>query len=94
MSNTIIPVKLGEQREGVVIDVLYTGLGVIMVDDYPIHLENAFEGEKILFEVTQVNRKFGRAKVVEILEASPDRVASGKDSVSYTHLTLPTKRIV
>lgn len=50
-----------------------------MVDDYPIHLENAFEGEKILFEVTQVNRKFGRAKVVEILEASPDRVASGKD---------------
>lgn len=79
MSNTIIPVKLGEQREGVVIDVLYNGLGVIMVDDYPIHLENAFEGEKILFEVTQVNRKFGRAKVVEILEASPDRVASGKD---------------
>lgn len=79
MSNTIIPVKLGEQREGVVIDVLYTGLAVIMVDDYPIHLENAFEGEKILFEVTQVNRKFGRAKVVEILEASPDRVASGKD---------------
>ncbi|WP_270774095.1 23S rRNA (uracil(1939)-C(5))-methyltransferase RlmD [Weissella confusa] len=79
MSNTIIPVKLGEQREGVVIDVLYTGLGVIMVDDYPINLENAFEGEKILFEVTQVNRKFGRAKVVEILEASPDRVASGKD---------------
>ena len=79
MSNTIIPVKLGEQREGVVIDVLYTGLGVIMVDDYPIHLENAFEGEKILFEVTQVNRKFSRAKVVEILEASPDRVASGKD---------------
>ena len=50
-----------------------------MVDDYPIHLENAFEGEKILFEVTQVNRKFGRAKVGEILEASPDRVASGKD---------------
>ena len=79
MSNTIIPVKLGEQREGVVIDVLYTGLAVIMVDDYPIHLENAFDGEKILFEVTQVNRKFGRAKVVEILEASPDRVASGKD---------------
>ena len=29
--------------------------------------------------MTQVNRKFGRAKVVEILEASPDRVASGKD---------------
>lgn len=79
MSNTVIPVKLGEQYEGTVVDVLYTGIGVIMVDDYPIHLENAFEGEKIRFEVTQVNRKFGRAKVVEIEVASPDRVDSGKD---------------
>lgn len=79
MSNTVIPVKLGEQYEGTVVDVLYTGVGVIMVDDYPIHLGNAFEGEKIRFEVTQVNRKFGRAKVVEIEVASPDRVDSGKD---------------
>lgn len=79
MSNTVIPVKLGEQYEGTVVDVLYTGVGVSMVDDYPIHLENAFEGEKIRFEVTQVNRKFGRAKVVEIEVASPDRVDSGKD---------------
>jgi len=79
MSNTVIPVKLERFYTGVVREVLYTGLGVIEIDGYPIHLENAFPGEKIRFEIIQVNRKFGRGQVVEIIQASPDRIDSGKD---------------
>ena len=79
MSNTVIPVKLERWYTGVVREVLYTGLGVIDIDGYPIHLENAFPGEEIRFEVTQVNRKFGRGQVIDIIKASPDRIDAGKD---------------
>ena len=74
-----MPVRLGQKLTGQVIDVRYNGFGVVMLDDYPIHMANAFLDETVTFEITQVNRKFARAEVIAVVEPSPDRVETGKD---------------
>lgn len=79
MSHTIMPVRLGQKLTGQVIDVLYNGFGVVMLDDYPIHMANAFPDETVTFEITQVNRKFARAEVIDVVDPSPDRLEAGKD---------------
>lgn len=79
MSHTIMPVRLGQKLTGQVIDVLYNGFGVVMLDDYPIHMANAFPDETVTFEITQVNRKFARAEVIDVVDPSLDRLEAGKD---------------
>lgn len=79
MSHTIMPVRLGQKLTGQVIDVLYNGFGVVMLNDYPIHMANAFPDETVTFEITQVNRKFARAEVIDVVDPSPDRLEAGKD---------------
>lgn len=79
MSHTIMPVRLGQILTGKVVAVRYNGFGVVMLNDYPIHMANAFTDETVKFEITQVNRKFARAEVVGIVEPSSDRVEMGKD---------------
>lgn len=79
MSHTIMPVRLGQILTGKVVAVRYNGFGVVMLNDYPIHMANAFTDETVKFEITQVNRKFARAEVVGIVDPSPDRVEMGKD---------------
>ncbi|MCS9983821.1 23S rRNA (uracil(1939)-C(5))-methyltransferase RlmD [Weissella paramesenteroides] len=79
MSHTIMPVRLGQKLTGQVIDVLYNGFGVVMLNDYPIHMANAFPDETVTFEITQVNRKFARADVIDVVDPSPDRLEAGKD---------------
>lgn len=79
MSHTIMPVRLGQKLTGQVIDVLYNGFGVVMLDDYAIHMANAFPDETVTFEITQVNRKFARAEVIDVVDPSPDRLEAGKD---------------
>lgn len=79
MSHTIMPVRLGQKLTGQVIDVLYNGFGVVMLNDYPIHMANAFPDETVTFEITQVNRKFARAEVIDVVDPSLDRLEAGKD---------------
>ncbi len=79
MSHTIMPVRLGQILTGKVVEVLYNGFGVVMLNDYPIRMANAFPDETVKFEITQVNRKFARGEVVEVVDPSPDRVELGKD---------------
>ncbi|ATF41818.1 23S rRNA (uracil(1939)-C(5))-methyltransferase RlmD [Weissella paramesenteroides] len=79
MSHTIMPVRLGQKLTGQVIDVLYNGFGVVMLNDYSIHMANAFPDETVTFEITQVNRKFARAEVIDVVDPSPDRLEAGKD---------------
>ncbi|MFL2019069.1 23S rRNA (uracil(1939)-C(5))-methyltransferase RlmD [Weissella hellenica] len=79
MSHTIMPVRLGQILTGKVVAVRYNGFGVVMLNDYPIHMANAFTDETVKFEITQVNRKFARAEVVGIVDPSSDRVEMGKD---------------
>ncbi|WP_373747795.1 hypothetical protein [Weissella soli] len=79
MPKNILPVKLHEIREGVVTDVMHNGMGVILVDDYPVKLVDAFLGEKIKYELTQVDRLSAFGQVLQVLEPSPERIQANKD---------------
>ncbi len=76
MKRIEMPVKLHQQFVGTVQEVRYSGQGVIDLNGYEIRLPNAFEGEKVRYEITQVNRYFSRGHVLERLEASADRIES------------------
>ncbi|AIG64967.1 23S rRNA (uracil(1939)-C(5))-methyltransferase RlmD [Weissella tructae] len=79
-----IPVKMGEHHTGVVQEVQYNGQAVVLVDEYPIHLDNAYPNEEVTFEITQVNRKFARAVLVDVVTPSVDRVDAGRDDLLMT----------
>ena len=59
-------------------------------------MKNSFD-EKILDEAKdwiKANQKVVLATVIQTWGSSPRQVGSRMIAVSYTHLTLPTKRIV
>lgn len=58
-----------------ILDLSYEGLGVAKVDGYSLFVENALPQEQVKAVITKVGRKFGFAKTLEVLQASPDRVS-------------------
>ena len=52
------------------------GYGIARVDGYVIFVENACPEDKVKIRVGKKNKNFANAKVVEIIEPSPDRVDS------------------
>ncbi|GAK30955.1 23S rRNA (uracil-C(5))-methyltransferase [Weissella oryzae SG25] len=76
MKKVMIPVKLHQQYVGTVEEVRYSGQGVINLNDYEVLVPNAFEGEEIRYEITQVNRYFSRATLIEVIKASKNRIDS------------------
>ena len=55
-------------------DLSYEGMGVAKVDHYPLFVENALPGEKVILKVTKTNKNYGFADVQEWLSKSPERV--------------------
>jgi 23S rRNA (uracil1939-C5)-methyltransferase len=55
-------------------DLAYGGAGVARYQGLVVLVELALPGEKVRAEITQRSRRFARAKVLEILNASPARV--------------------
>ena len=50
------------------------GEGVAHVDGYALFIKKALPGEKVLVRLMKLNKNYGFARLVEILEASPQRV--------------------
>lgn len=68
------PVKKNSEYTVEIIDLTHEGLGVAKIDGYPLFIENALPDEKLLIKVIKVGKQFGYGKVVELYEASPNRV--------------------
>ncbi len=67
--------KPAEPEQGVVRDVTSEGKGVIGdVDGKTVFVDGALTGETIMFQRRKRRRKFDEADLIEVLEASPDRV--------------------
>ncbi|MBM7617618.1 23S rRNA (uracil1939-C5)-methyltransferase [Weissella uvarum] len=79
-----IPVKLGEIVTIKIDEVAYSGQAIGEYQGYPIHLDNAFVGETVRCQITQVNRKFARAQLVEVVDPSPDRIDAGRPDIIET----------
>lgn len=70
-----IPVKAGEVRE-LLIERLGSGAeGVARADGFTVFVPGALPGERVYASMDTVKKKYAMGRLLEILEASPDRVA-------------------
>ena len=55
-------------------DIAFGGEGVARIDDFVLFVPFVLVGETVEVEITEVKKKFGRARLRQVLGASPDRV--------------------
>lgn len=69
-----LPVKKNDRKIVYIEDLTHDGNGVAKIDGYPLFIKGALPNEKVEIHVLKTLKKYGFAKVVEIIEPSPDRV--------------------
>ncbi|WP_408955643.1 23S rRNA (uracil(1939)-C(5))-methyltransferase RlmD [Natroniella sp. ANB-PHB2] len=68
------PIKVGEEIIIELEDLATGGDAVGRVDGFVIFIPGGIPGEKVKVEITQVKKSYGRAKIVEVIEQSAERV--------------------
>lgn len=67
-----------EKNKEYIFDIIsqgYGGEGIAKIDNkYPIFIEGALKGEKVKVRIVKVNKNFAYGKLMEVLEASEERV--------------------
>ncbi len=78
-------------------DIAFGGEGVARVDDFVVFVPFVLVSEKVEAEVTEVKKSFARAKLLRVIEASPERVApacahfAACGGCQYQHLAYATQ---
>jgi 23S rRNA (uracil1939-C5)-methyltransferase len=67
--------NLGDVREANIVDLAHDGRGIARLDGKAVFIDGALPGERVRFRLTKRRRQLDEAVLVEILTASPDRVA-------------------
>ncbi|MEP6546084.1 MAG: 23S rRNA (uracil(1939)-C(5))-methyltransferase RlmD [Gammaproteobacteria bacterium] len=68
--------KSSEVQEADVVDLAHDGRGVARVDGKAVFIDGALPGERVRYRLLKRRRQFDEAGLVEVLAASPDRVAA------------------
>lgn len=68
------PIKKNDRQTVYIEDLTHDGNGVAKIDGYPLFIQGALPGETAEIHVMKTLKNYGFAKVVDILEKSPDRV--------------------
>ena len=66
--------KAGDKVELTITDIAFGGEGVGRVDDFVVFVPFVALGEIVQAEISEVKKSFARAKLIQVLQASPDRV--------------------
>jgi tRNA/tmRNA/rRNA uracil-C5-methylase (TrmA/RlmC/RlmD family) len=66
--------KTGDRINLRIQDIAFGGEGVGRVDDFVVFVPFVIAGEEVEAEITEVKKAFARAKLVRVVEASPERV--------------------
>ena len=74
-------IKKNEEYIVNIIDNGSNGEGICKIDEFTIFVNGAIKDEKCKIKIVKVNKSFGYGKLLEIIEASPNRVVP--DCVSY-----------
>jgi 23S rRNA (uracil1939-C5)-methyltransferase len=69
-----VSLKVGDKVDLTITDIAFGGEGVGRVDDFVVFVPFVALGEIVQAEVTEVKKSFGRAKLLKMLQVSPDRV--------------------
>lgn len=70
------PVNKNDRITVHVEDLTHDGAGVAKVDGYPLFIPGALPGEEVLVHVLKTLKSYGFAKLIDIQQASPFRVAA------------------
>src|ERR1041385_8631703 len=71
----IVPLQLGHRLIVEIADIAFGGEGVARVEEFVVFVPFVLVGEEVEVEVTEVKKRFARARLVQVLKASPQRVA-------------------
>ncbi len=66
--------NLGDELELVVDQVVYRGSGLARHDGRVVFVRGVLPGEKIKVSLTRVKKSFAEAQLIEVIDASPDRI--------------------
>ena len=67
-------IRKGDTRELEVEKVIYGGRGLAYMNNMAIFVDKAVPGDRITAKVIRVKKNFAEAKVLEVIEASPNRI--------------------
>ncbi|WP_268912657.1 23S rRNA (uracil(1939)-C(5))-methyltransferase RlmD [Lentilactobacillus sp. SPB1-3] len=81
------PVAKNETYEVTIQDLTYEGMGVAKIEDFPIFIENALVGEKVITLITKVKKNFAFGRVDKVLVESSDRVHGIEKAYTQTGIT-------
>ena len=88
---------VGSHHSLTITDIAFGGEGVARVNDFVVFVPFVALGEEVEAELTEVKKNFGRARLVRVLKASPDRVVPrcryfGEcGGCQYQHLDYPVQ---
>ena len=90
----------GERVELDVLAIAHGGETIARLDGWVFFLKYAIPGEKVVAEITQIGKNFHRAEAIEIINASPDRIApacryfhpGGCGGCDFQHISLERQR--
>ncbi|MBI2947401.1 MAG: class I SAM-dependent RNA methyltransferase [Verrucomicrobia bacterium] len=67
--------SVGAQFELQIADLAFGGEGVARIGEFVVFVPFVIPGERVEVEIVEVKKRFARARLLKILQASPDRVA-------------------
>ena len=76
-------VKKKQEIELVVEQVAFGGKGIARVDGFTVFVDQAVTGDKVLARVYKKKKNYAEARVLELLQPSPDRVPAPCDYSGY-----------
>ena len=79
----------GQELEVTVDRLAYGGNGVARHDGYVLFVPGALPGDRVRVQVTKRKRAYGEARVLELVEPSPDRIAPHADHPGVAWQVLP-----
>ena len=96
---SFVPVNLalGDKLTATIADIAFGGEGVARVEDFVIFVPFVAVGEVVEAEVTELKKRFARARLVRVVASSPDRVEPqcryfGEcGGCQYQHLAYPAQ---
>ncbi len=69
-----MPLKIGDQFTLAIHDIAFGGEGVGRVDDFVVFVPFVLIGEIVAAEIREVKKNFARAKLLRVVQPSPERV--------------------
>jgi len=69
-----VPLQIGDQLTLTIQDIAFGGEGVGRADDFVIFVPFVLAGEIVEAEITEVKKNFARAKLLRVVQPSPERV--------------------